>query len=112
MHQCSVLAQVTHKIYNLVESALFSGWYFLPSIVFIFMSSVVTTPLSLVEFPLSGDTDVGMGAVFMKLSLEPISTTQCDIYHMLNYSVYDIILKSDEHTNYEVHDTLQCQILH
>ena len=46
-----------------------SGWYFLSVIV----SSGVTTPLSLVEFPLCGDLpsfDVGMAAGFMKLSLD------------------------------------------
>ena len=49
---------------------LLSGWYFLSFIVL----SRVTTPLSFVEFPLSGDLvasfDIGMETGFMNLSFD------------------------------------------
>ena len=70
-------------IYRTLESALLSGWYFLPSMVFIF-TSWVTTPLSFEYVPLSDNVplsvdissfDSAMEGDLMKLSLEKSTTT-------------------------------------
>ena len=58
-----------NRSYKRDESMLLSGWQFLSFIVL----SRVTTPLSLVEFPLSGDLpsfEIGMAADFITLSFD------------------------------------------